>query len=233
MTTRGFASCCVATRTTRRGLRIWRSVLFFSTCGDVFPFRSLSWPWWAHAVHFLRKGVASLWEASWSRRGCVVVSGGALGIDGAAHGGTLEAGQYRGGLRNRVDRIFPSEHEDLFGTSSQRRRPDERIPPGNAGRGWLFPGGNGSSPPFVSPGRRGGSRAERSDHHRPARRGDGARTLGRTGAHRREGVPGLQPLLADGAFPLVQVEQFVDLLRPRLSSSERDNSLSSEPRWNA
>jgi hypothetical protein len=70
VTTRGFASFCVTTRTTRRGWRIWRSALFFSTCGDVSPARDLLWPWWARAGALPTEGPwRPLWEASWPAEG--------------------------------------------------------------------------------------------------------------------------------------------------------------------
>jgi DNA processing protein len=95
------------------------------------------------------------------------------------------------------------------------------YPLGTPGRGWLFP-------------RRNRIIAALSSHlvvvEAPERSGAiiTARLAGEMG---RElwAVPGRidekvcrgsNALLADGAFPLVQVEQFVDLLRPRSSSSE-------------
>ncbi|WP_300525550.1 DNA-processing protein DprA [Aminiphilus sp.] len=169
------------------------------------------------------RAVASALGSELARRGCVVVSGGALGIDGAAHGGTLEGGGSTVAVFGTgVDRIFPSEHEDLFrNIVATGGALMSEYPLGTPGRGWLFP-------------RRNRIIAALSSHlvvvEAPERSGAiiTARLAGEMG---RElwAVPGRidekvcrgsNALLADGAFPLVQVAQFVDLLRPRLSSSE-------------
>lgn len=53
------------------------------------------------------------WVAA--ERGCILLSGGALGIDGAAHGGCLESGGETAViLAHGHNRIYPRQHKDLF-----------------------------------------------------------------------------------------------------------------------
>lgn len=76
------------------------------------------------AKSFARELAAYVCEA-----GACVVSGGALGIDGAAHEGALEAGGHTiAVLPTGHERVFPEEHERLF----------ERIAEGGGGLVWPF-----------------------------------------------------------------------------------------------
>jgi len=61
------------------------------------------------------KAAASKFAEALALSGIVVVSGGAAGIDAAAHNGTLEAGGSTVAvLGTGVDRVFPAMHRDLF-----------------------------------------------------------------------------------------------------------------------
>jgi DNA processing protein len=168
------------------------------------------------------RAVASALANELARRGCVVVSGGALGIDGAAHGGALEGGGSTVAvLGTGVDRIFPSEHEDLFrNVVAKGGALVSEYPLGTPGRAWLFPRRNRiiaalSSHLVVV------EAPERSGAIITARlAGEMGRELWVVPGRIDEKVcRGSNALLADGAFPLIQVEQFVELLCPRPPSS--------------
>ena len=69
-----------------------------------------------------------------------VLSGGALGIDGAAHAGALEAG---GGtvaiLGTGVDLVYPLEHESLFSRIVEQGTLLTEFPLSTPARAWRFP----------------------------------------------------------------------------------------------
>lgn len=69
-----------------------------------------------------------------------VLSGGALGIDGAAHAGALEAeGATVAVLGTGVDLAYPPQHEELFARIRERGTLLSEFPLSTASRAWRFP----------------------------------------------------------------------------------------------
>ncbi len=69
-----------------------------------------------------------------------VLSGGALGIDGAAHAGTLEAGGMTVAvLGTGVDVVYPSGHKTLFDRIIERGTLLSEFPLSTRARPWRFP----------------------------------------------------------------------------------------------
>jgi len=69
-----------------------------------------------------------------------VLSGGALGIDGAAHAGALEAeGATVAVLGTGVDIAYPPQHEDLFARIRESGTLLSEFPLSTASRAWRFP----------------------------------------------------------------------------------------------
>ncbi|MDQ6839027.1 MAG: DNA-protecting protein DprA, partial [Actinomycetota bacterium] len=89
-----------------------------------------------------------------ARAGVTVVSGLALGIDGAAHAGALEAGdvQHRGAsvapaptvgvAASGVDIVYPRRHADLWRRVGESGAVISETPPGGAPASWRFPARN-------------------------------------------------------------------------------------------
>ncbi|EFC90345.1 DNA protecting protein DprA [Dethiosulfovibrio peptidovorans DSM 11002] len=77
--------------------------------------------------------------------GVLVVSGGAMGIDGSAHSGALEGqGATVAVLGTGVDVVYPRGHEQLFSSISEKRGAlMSRFPMGIRGNRWHFPKRNG------------------------------------------------------------------------------------------
>ncbi|MFV0406198.1 MAG: DNA-processing protein DprA [Propioniciclava sp.] len=75
--------------------------------------------------------VAADLAASLAERGCTVVSGGAYGIDAAAHRGAVAVrGRTAAVLAGGVDRPYPRAHQELFGTIAELGAVVSEIPPG-------------------------------------------------------------------------------------------------------
>jgi DNA processing protein len=75
-----------------------------------------------------------------ARRGLGVVSGGAKGIDGAAHGGCLECGGITAAvLGTGVNMVYPSEHRTLFDRIMESGALYSEYPLGTGGEAWRFP----------------------------------------------------------------------------------------------
>ncbi|MCX7828472.1 MAG: DNA-processing protein DprA [Thermanaerothrix sp.] len=73
-------------------------------------------------------------------RGIWTLSGGAAGIDGAAHGGALSAGGPTCAvLGTGVDVVFPSSHGELFRSIAQSGCLMSEYPLGTKGAQWRFP----------------------------------------------------------------------------------------------
>ncbi len=143
--------------------------------------------------------------------GSAVVSGGASGVDGSAHSGALEGGMGTVAvLGTGVDRVFPQGHEELFRSIAERGALISEYPLGTEARGWRFPRRNriivGLSSRLVvveAPKRSGAMitarialEASREVWVVPGRVGEGV-------------CEGSNRLLFDGAFPLVELDEFV------------------------
>ncbi|MCF7936150.1 MAG: DNA-processing protein DprA [Synergistales bacterium] len=153
-----------------------------------------------------------------ARRGCAVVSGGAAGVDGAAHGGTVnQGGRTVAVFGNGVDRVFPSRHEELFarilevggGLVSE-------YPLGMSGQGWMFPKRNrliaalAGRVVIVEAPRKSGAMIT-------ARLGAdiGREIWAVPGRIDEEVCRGSNRLIGDGALPLTDIAAFADLYAPR------------------
>ncbi len=74
-----------------------------------------------------------------AERGTTVVSGGAYGIDGAAHRGTLAAaGTTVAVLAGGVDRFYPAGHQQLLAAVARDGAVVSEAPPGCAPTRWRF-----------------------------------------------------------------------------------------------
>lgn len=144
-----------------------------------------------------------------------VISGGASGVDGAAHSGALDGGGYTlAVLGTGVDVVYPRGHDGLF-TSILRNGGGllSRFPMGEIGRRWNFPKRNGmiaalaSQVVVVESPVTGGSMIT-------------ARIAGEIGREiwavpgpiDREVCKGSNRLIFDGAQPLWDLDHFVHLL---------------------
>lgn len=148
-----------------------------------------------------------------AREEWVVVSGGAVGIDAAAHAGCLEGrGKTWAVLGTGVDRVFPAVNESLFSRIREEGALLSEYPLGNPGTPWHFPRRNriiaGLSQAVVvveAPLKSGAMLTARL-----------ALEAGRDvwavpGRINEEVCAGSNRLLFDGAYPLVD---FVDYLGP-------------------
>jgi len=77
-----------------------------------------------------------------TERGYLVISGGALGIDAAAHEGALEAGATIAVLGCGVDVAYPQQHQALFETLVSRGAVVSEYPLGTPPAKWRFPARN-------------------------------------------------------------------------------------------
>jgi DNA processing protein len=74
--------------------------------------------------------------------GVTVVSGMALGVDGAAHAGALEAGPTIAVLAGGADRAYPARHARLYERICRTGVAVSELPPGLAPWRWSFPARN-------------------------------------------------------------------------------------------
>jgi DNA processing protein len=84
-------------------------------------------------------------------RGWSLISGGAKGIDGAAHVGCIESGGITAAvLGTGVNVIYPPEHAGLFGRILDRGALCSEFPLGDKGEAWHFPRRNRIIAGFAS-----------------------------------------------------------------------------------
>jgi DNA processing protein len=83
---------------------------------------------------------ARAFSAELARRGLAVTSGLALGVDGAAHTGALEAGGTTLAIcGNGLDRVYPARHRDLAHRIAESGLLVSEFPPGTAPKPDHFP----------------------------------------------------------------------------------------------
>ncbi|MDR0616134.1 MAG: DNA-processing protein DprA [Synergistaceae bacterium] len=145
-----------------------------------------------------------------ARLGWSVVSGGAKGIDGAAHSACLEKGGFTATvLGTGIDVVFPPEHRKLFGLIRESGALYSEYGLGCGGNGWRFPrrnriiAGLASQTVVVEAPERSGAlitarhaaEAGRDVWAVPGRIDDGR-------------CAGSNRLILDGAMPLISIEHF-------------------------
>ena len=92
--------------------------------------------------HATRAGLdhARTFAAELSRRNLVITSGLALGVDGAAHAGALEAGAPTVAvIGSGLDRVYPSQHRRLAARLIDQGLMVSEYPPGTPARAAHFP----------------------------------------------------------------------------------------------
>ena len=92
--------------------------------------------------HASRDGLAHAraFAAALSERGLLITSGLALGVDGAAHAGALDAGYPTiAVIGSGLDRIYPGQHRDLAQRISGQGLLVSEYPPGTPARPGHFP----------------------------------------------------------------------------------------------
>jgi DNA processing protein len=86
-----------------------------------------------------------------AERGWSVISGGAKGIDGAAHAGCIESGGATAAIFGTgVNVVYPSEHAELFGRILDKGALCSEFPLGEKGESWHFPRRNRIIAGFAS-----------------------------------------------------------------------------------
>ena len=166
--------------------------------------------------------VAELLGSALAQADYTVVSGGARGIDGAAHGGSLSSsGCTIAVLGTGVDVIWPPEHDELFANIAREGALVSEFPLGTSGRAWRFPRRNriiaGVSKMLVvveSPMKGGAMITARK-----------AMEMGRDvwavpGRIDERVCEGSNRLILDGASPLVNISDFVDHISGTLGQLE-------------
>ncbi len=163
-------------------------------------------------------------------RGVCVVSGLALGVDGAAHRGTLSvAGKTLGVLGCGIDIVYPKKHHALFGEVRRMGGIVSEYYLGEAPLAWRFPARNrivaGMCETVVVV-----EAAEKSGALITARHAlDAGRDVwavpGPAGAHECRGS---NKLLADGAGVLWDVEEFAESVAPGEKAPATGHELAGE-----
>jgi DNA processing protein len=94
-------------------------------------------------THYGRQ-VATALGRDLAAAGVVVVSGLALGIDGAAHVGALNAGSSAvvGVVGSGLDVVYPRRHRELWNEVARRGLLVSEAPPGESPVAWRFPARN-------------------------------------------------------------------------------------------
>jgi DNA processing protein len=158
-----------------------------------------------------------------ARRDVVVVSGGALGIDAAAHDGALAAGgRSVAVIGSGIDRLYPERNLELLRRLTLRGAVLTGFPPGTPPRRWHFPVRNRliaalSQAVVVVEARRRSGALLTAEH---------ARALG-VPVLALPGSPGGQELLAIGAGQVTSAEEVLSVLAgapPRRPSIEPEDA---------
>jgi DNA processing protein len=154
--------------------------------------------------------------------GVRVVSGLALGIDGAAHLGALDAGAPPiGVVAGGFDRPYPARHQVLWNDVMARGTLVSEWPLGTKSEGWRFPARNRiiaglSDAVVVVESRETGGSMLTAD----AALARGVPVLSMPGSIRNPAAAGTNRLIKEGATPACSVDDVFDLLSltPRLAS---------------
>ncbi len=156
-----------------------------------------------------------------ARRGLVIVSGLARGIDAAAHRGALEAGGETVAVQAcGADRVYPPEHRDLARRIAGQGAVVSELPVGTPPRAPHFPlrnrliSGLALAVIVVEARLRSGSLVTAA--HALAQ---GREVLAVPGALRAPTSEGPNRLLRDGARPMLEADDVIDALPPGLASS--------------
>lgn len=89
------------------------------------------------------KSMAERISKDLANRGICIASGGARGVDAAAHKGALSAGgRTIAVLGCGIDVVYPSEHQELFARVVESGAVVSEFPPGTKPEGWRFPARN-------------------------------------------------------------------------------------------
>ncbi|MCL2684182.1 MAG: DNA-protecting protein DprA, partial [Synergistaceae bacterium] len=141
-----------------------------------------------------------------------VVSGGAKGVDGAAHFGCVEAGGVTAAiLGTGADVVYPSEHKELFERILERGALYSEYPLGSKGESWHFPkrnriiAGLASKVVVVEAPCRSGAMITATQAAEEGR--EVWAVPGRIDDVRSEGT---NRLIFDGAMPLVSLDSFFE-----------------------
>ncbi|MGI8493018.1 MAG: DNA-processing protein DprA [Acidimicrobiales bacterium] len=148
--------------------------------------------------------------------GACVVSGLALGIDGAAHAGALEAASAAGPVgvaASGVDRPYPRQHRDLWERVVATGAVVSETPPGAPAQAWRFPARNriiaalAEMVVVVESHRAGGSMLTVE-----AALARGVEVRAVPGAVRSRASEGTNQLLCDGAAPVRHASDVLDAM---------------------
>ena len=149
--------------------------------------------------------------------GVGVVSGGAKGVDGAAHMGCLEGdGITVAVLGTGVDMVYPAEHVKLFERIQEHGALFSEYPLGVGGEGWRFPrrnriiAGLAARTVVVEAPIKSGAMITARICAEAGR--DVWAVPGRINDERCRGSNGL---IFDGAYPLIDLETFFGTIEPR------------------
>ena len=162
--------------------------------------------------------------------GVVVVSGLALGVDGAAHQGALRAGgvpplAFVGG---GVDVVYPKRHVDLWASMIKAGTVASEAPPGAPPARWRFPARNrlisavADVVVVVESRRAGGSLLTVDEAIRRDRQ-----VMAVPGSVRNPAAVGTNALLADGCAPVTSVDDVLLALGLSRATGRRSTSTSS------
>lgn len=87
-------------------------------------------------------GIARRLGADAARAGLAVISGMAMGIDGAVHRGSLGKGRSIAVLGGSADRPYPARNRSLYRELIEAGAVVSEMPPGTGPRRWCFPARN-------------------------------------------------------------------------------------------
>ena len=182
------------------------------------------------------KTVATNLAKELSKKGIIIISGGARGIDSAAHRGCLsEDGKTIAVFGTGIDKVYPAENRDLFLRILDRGALISEFPMGTGGMAWHFPQRNriivGMASRIVV--------AESPEGGGAMLTARGALKVGREvwsipGRIIDEVSKGTNILLNEGAKSFVGINEFVEIVagntQLNLNFDEKTNEKKSEPK---